>query len=123
MAILEFFHHRFEARSRLADEDDVAKDPAAQKQIEMGSSFTNPAKVQTESYRSIQLPSVRAPQEPRSTRGLPQSRGTPSSSRAPFSSPPSSSASTSGCRPRTTGSRSSSQSPSTSSSRALPSAR
>jgi len=70
MAILEFFHHRFEARSRLADEDDVAKDPAAQKQIEMGSSFTNPAKVQTESYRSIQLPSVRAPQEPKIDKGI-----------------------------------------------------
>merc|ERR1711904_741442 len=37
---------------------------------EMGSSFTNPAKVQTESYRPIQLPSVRAPQEPKIDKGI-----------------------------------------------------
>lgn len=74
MAILEFFHHRFEARSRLADEDEEAPTGPGGKEME---TYDNPVQrtasgrqVATSSYRTMEMPSIQAKAPPTVDKGI-----------------------------------------------------
>ena len=68
MAILEFFHHRFEARARLADEEEDK--PTRPGDKEMGTSLETYGNPVQSSYRAMDMPSIQAKEPPKIDKGI-----------------------------------------------------